>query len=170
MQFSASIPYLSQDRAQLPPIQFPHHAPHFVHFVPKYGTTMLVKVCRFALKFDFYSFFQGKWTCIQVWQSALLVAKRYGASVSEIHVLTGCSLTLEMLRFGPLFGHFLILGPIWKDAPRRELSSALRIASKHASSDDFEAFFCLTLNSNIFLQKLQLFDILRCPSCVNHAP
>ena len=131
---------------------------------------MLVNDCRVALTFDCYSYFLRKWTCIKVWHLALRVAKRYGASVSEIHFLTGCSLTLEMLRLGPLFGHLLTLGPILKDTPRRALHFALENASKHASSEDFEAFFCLTLNSNIVLQKLQLCNILRCPSCINQAP
>ena len=76
----------------------------------------------------------------------------------------------KLCVFGAPFGHFLTLGPIWKDAPRREPSFALLNASKHASSDDFEAFFCLTLDFNIFLQKLQHFDMLRCPSSVNQAP
>ena len=32
----------------------------------KIDTRMLVKMCSFALKFDFHSFFQGKTTCIKV--------------------------------------------------------------------------------------------------------
>ena len=38
--------------------------------------------------------------------------------------------------------HLLALGPISKDAPRRELPYALKNALKHATGVDVEPFYC----------------------------
>ena len=56
-----------------------------------------------------------------------------------------------------------------KDAPWRELSISVLNASKHATGDDFEALYVLTLLFNIFLQKTQLIIILRRLSSRNQA-